>query len=126
MVKKAASGVLASLKGSTYRDARLVSQLAAALLDNLFTQPASDSDIDTARELIASYRAQAEFLRSLLRPMFLSWRSTALNGADRAFTLSPQLQISTERVDGLLRFVQMVGVELAEREIDIPVGRVHY
>jgi hypothetical protein len=40
MLKKSASGVLASLRGSTYRSVRLVSSLAAALLDGLFEHPA--------------------------------------------------------------------------------------
>jgi hypothetical protein len=39
MLKKSASGVLASLRGSTYRSVRLASSLAAALLDNLFEHP---------------------------------------------------------------------------------------
>jgi hypothetical protein len=40
MLKKAASSVLASLRGSTYRSVRLASSLAAALLDDLFEPPA--------------------------------------------------------------------------------------
>jgi hypothetical protein len=36
MLKQAASGVLASLRGSTYRSVRLASSLAAVLLDSLF------------------------------------------------------------------------------------------
>jgi hypothetical protein len=43
MLKKSASGVLASLRGSTYRSVRLASSLAAALLDGLFEQPAGYS-----------------------------------------------------------------------------------
>ena len=39
MLKKSASGVLASLRGSTYRSVRLASSLAAALLDSLFEHP---------------------------------------------------------------------------------------
>jgi hypothetical protein len=39
MLKKSASGVLASLRGSTYRSVRLASSLAAALLDRLFEHP---------------------------------------------------------------------------------------
>ena len=39
MLKKSASGVLASLRGSTYRSLRLASSLAAALLDGLFEHP---------------------------------------------------------------------------------------
>jgi hypothetical protein len=40
MLKKSASGVLASRRGSTYRSVRLASTLAAALLDGLFDHPA--------------------------------------------------------------------------------------
>jgi hypothetical protein len=39
MLKKSASGVLTSLRGSTYRSVRLASSLAAALLDSLFEHP---------------------------------------------------------------------------------------
>jgi hypothetical protein len=39
MLKKSASGVLASFRGSTYRSVRLASSLAAALLDSLFEHP---------------------------------------------------------------------------------------
>ena len=41
MLKKSASGLLASLRVSTYRSVRLASSLAAALLDGLFEHPAS-------------------------------------------------------------------------------------
>ena len=41
MLKKSASGVLASLRGSTYRSVRLASSLAAALLDGFFEHPAA-------------------------------------------------------------------------------------
>jgi hypothetical protein len=40
MLKKSASGVLTSLRGSTYRSVRLPSSLAAALLDGIFEHPA--------------------------------------------------------------------------------------
>jgi hypothetical protein len=40
MLKKSSSGVLASLKDSTYRSVRLASSLAAALLEGLFEHPA--------------------------------------------------------------------------------------
>jgi hypothetical protein len=39
MLKKSASGVLASLRGSTYRRVRLASSLAAALLNGHFEHP---------------------------------------------------------------------------------------
>ena len=40
MLKKSASGVLASLRGSTYRSVRLASSLVAALLGGHFEHPA--------------------------------------------------------------------------------------
>lgn len=40
MLKQSASFVLASLRGSTYRNVHLASSLAAALLDSLFEHPA--------------------------------------------------------------------------------------
>ena len=40
MLKKSATFVLASLRGSTYRSVRLATSLAAALLDGLFEHPA--------------------------------------------------------------------------------------
>jgi len=43
MLKKSASIVLASLRGSTYRSVRLASSLAAALPDGLFEHPAGYS-----------------------------------------------------------------------------------
>ena len=39
MLKKSASSVLASLRGSTYRSVRLASSLAAALMEGLFEHP---------------------------------------------------------------------------------------
>jgi len=45
MLKKLASGVLASLRGSTYRSVRLASSLAAAWLDGLFEHPARCSPV---------------------------------------------------------------------------------
>ena len=45
MLKKAATGVLASLRGSTYRSVRLASSLAAALLDGLFEHPVRCSSV---------------------------------------------------------------------------------
>jgi len=39
MLKKSSSGVLASLRGSTYRSVRLAFSLTAALLDDLFEHP---------------------------------------------------------------------------------------
>jgi len=45
MLKKSASGVLTSLRGSTYRSVRLASSLAAALLDGHFEHPAQSSPV---------------------------------------------------------------------------------
>jgi hypothetical protein len=45
MLKKSASGVLASLRGSTYRSVRLASSLVAAFLDGLFEHPAIIDDL---------------------------------------------------------------------------------
>jgi hypothetical protein len=39
MLKKSTSGVLASLRGSTYRRVRFASSLAATLLDGRFVHP---------------------------------------------------------------------------------------
>jgi hypothetical protein len=44
MLKKPASFVLASLRGSTYRSVRLAASLAAALLDGLFEHPVRTSE----------------------------------------------------------------------------------
>jgi hypothetical protein len=41
MLKQPASGVLPSLRGSTYRSVRLGPSLAAVLLDGLFEHPAN-------------------------------------------------------------------------------------
>jgi len=40
VMRRAANGVLASFRGSTYRSVRLASSLAAALLNSLFEHPA--------------------------------------------------------------------------------------
>src|ERR1043165_6755479 len=45
ILKKSSSGVLAALRGSTYRSVRLASSLAAALLDGLFEHPAWCSSV---------------------------------------------------------------------------------
>src|SRR6266849_7061500 len=47
MLKKSASGVLASLRSSTYRSVRLAYSLTAALLDGHFEHPASRSCAST-------------------------------------------------------------------------------
>jgi len=50
MLKKSASFVLAALRGSTYRNVRLASSLAAALLDGLFEHPAGEFFCSATRE----------------------------------------------------------------------------
>jgi hypothetical protein len=66
MLKKSASFVLASLRGSTYRSVRLAASLAATLLDGLFDHPADYSGSITLRIIMASYRTNTEFFRMLL------------------------------------------------------------
>jgi hypothetical protein len=62
MLKKSASSVLASLKGSTYRSVRLASSLAAALLDGLFEHP----------EILGHQRHSMIFDRHVLRKQSFS------------------------------------------------------
>jgi hypothetical protein len=64
MLKKSASGVLASLRGSTYRSVRLASSLAAALLDCLFEHPEVVLDIRTVQNIPAILLASTKFSRS--------------------------------------------------------------
>jgi len=52
-----ASGVLASLRGSTYRSVRLASSLAAALLDGIFEHPARRSLIVPDMQLVKVWPA---------------------------------------------------------------------
>jgi hypothetical protein len=61
MLKKSASFVLASLRGSTYRSVRLASSLAAALLNGLFEHPADYSGTITLRIITAACRTKTEF-----------------------------------------------------------------
>ena len=77
MLKKSASFVLASLRGSTYRSVRLTSWLAAALLDGLFEHPADYSDTLTLRIITAACRTKAEFFRKLLMGKTMRSRSQA-------------------------------------------------
>jgi hypothetical protein len=66
MLKKFASGVLASLRGSTYQSVRLASSLTAALLDGHFEHPAWRVGIVSIVDAYVSHRSQNEFFRSLL------------------------------------------------------------
>jgi len=64
MLKKSASGVLASLRDSTYRSVRLASSLAAVLLDSLFEHPKEilEHRTETSGRILAS----TKFFGSLL------------------------------------------------------------
>ncbi|MBH0197009.1 MAG: hypothetical protein HP494_15820 [Nitrospira sp.] len=66
MLKKSASGVLASLRGSTYRSVRLASSLAAALPDGHFEHPAVLTSSEPFDKISAVIHAYTEFFRSLL------------------------------------------------------------
>jgi len=57
MLKKSASGVLASLSDSTYRSVRLAASLAAALLDGLFEHP----EVSTVQNIPTYYWHQPHF-----------------------------------------------------------------
>ena len=66
MLKKSASGVLASLRGSTYQSVRLNSSLAAAWLDSLFEHLAGDQALSTYVYTSGPCRAKTEFFSKLL------------------------------------------------------------
>jgi hypothetical protein len=53
LLKQSASGVLASLRSSTYRSVRLASSLVAALLDGLFEHPAKSSPLHFSLDSLA-------------------------------------------------------------------------
>jgi hypothetical protein len=61
MLKKSASFVLASLRGSTYRSVRLASSLAAAALDGHFEHPASRSCASTIPEITVGFERKLSF-----------------------------------------------------------------
>ena len=54
MLKKTASIVLASLRGSTYRSVRLASSLAAALLDSLIEHPDALLTLTPLRKILVT------------------------------------------------------------------------
>ena len=64
MLKKSASGVLASLRGSTYRSVRLASSLAAALLDSLSEHPEVVLNVRTVQNRSAIWLASTKYSRS--------------------------------------------------------------
>jgi hypothetical protein len=61
MLKKSASFVLASFRGSTYRSVRLASSLAAAALDVLFEHPASRPYNKTIRNIAVNFEQKLSF-----------------------------------------------------------------
>jgi hypothetical protein len=61
MLKKSASFVLASLRGSTYRSVRLASSLAAAALDGYFEHPANRSCASTIRKITVGAELKLSF-----------------------------------------------------------------
>jgi hypothetical protein len=64
-------GVLASLRGSTYRSVRLASSLAAALLDSPFEHTADYSGTITLRIIVTAWRTKTEFFCRLLEGWFI-------------------------------------------------------
>jgi hypothetical protein len=69
MLKKSASGVLASLRGSTYRSVRLAFSLAAALLDGHFEHPATVTPSALFDKITTVTHTYTEFFSSLLKMM---------------------------------------------------------
>jgi len=61
VLKKSASFVLASLRGSTYRNVRLASSLAAAALDGHFEHPASRSCASTIAKITVGFERKLRF-----------------------------------------------------------------
>jgi hypothetical protein len=59
--EKAPIGMLASLRGSTYRGVQLASSLAAALLDGLSEHPASYSGVNATRKNTAGFERKLSF-----------------------------------------------------------------
>jgi hypothetical protein len=68
MLKKSASGVLASLRGSPYRSVRLASSLAAALLDSHFEHPENFQASAAKRKTPTGLCVSIEFFRRPLTP----------------------------------------------------------
>jgi hypothetical protein len=61
MLKKSASGVLASFRSSTYRRYAFASSLAAALLDGHFEHPAGYSDTVPMRNITTGIAQKPSF-----------------------------------------------------------------
>jgi hypothetical protein len=66
MLKKSASIVLASFRGSTYRSVRLASSLAAALLNGHFEHPETIRTSVPFWEIPRCFGKCTEFFRSML------------------------------------------------------------
>ncbi len=72
MLKKSASGILASLRGSTYRSIRLATSLAAVLQEGLFEHPASAFSSCPKRISYRSSDAGTHPTRKILRVLSLA------------------------------------------------------
>ena len=48
-----------------------------------------------------------------------------MDGAGGTLTLAAQFQIAAKRVDRLLRFIQVIGVQGPQRKIDVGVGGIN-
>ena len=81
MLKKSASGVLASLRGSTYRNVRLASSLAAAWLDGHFEHPAVVLFSCPRRAGDRSFAVLKWFFRNLLEAQHRKLRQRCLTDA---------------------------------------------
>jgi hypothetical protein len=66
MLKKAASDVLASLRGSTYRSVRLASSLATALLNSLFEHPEATGVSTPFSEILTIFLRDPSFSAACL------------------------------------------------------------
>ena len=66
MLKQSASGVLASVRSSTYPGVRFGSSLAAALLDGLFEHPRAAPVCDETHDVTTPCRTRIVFFRNLL------------------------------------------------------------
>jgi hypothetical protein len=79
MLKKPASGVLASVRGSTCRSVRLAPSLAAALLDGLFEHPDVIPIYSSIQKISSMFSVSTKFFRSLLEVTRHALRVTALS-----------------------------------------------
>ncbi len=74
MLKNSASGVLASLRGSTYRNVCLASPLTAALLDSIFEHPEATVISAPLCNVPKALYAKTECFRSLPDDLRLKWK----------------------------------------------------